>query len=320
MSENVNTFSFRGNNEQLASLKIKIDGNSNLINLKEELQGQFNIKCIFEKTTRKLSFNDAVLGELVHHERFQNQQIHSTSSVFLSNDQLINEQIQLLFDGDYSIGVKIFVDKPVHNYPVLDALPIPINLLTVYIYFSEHEIVEHESGIQKHFDAYSHLGFFLVDLERMKVVIEREYGVKELDLVHEFSNTDIIDKLFDEEIIMIVWGINPYTYPIYSCENPSDVIPILGTEYLQTGVFNIDKNLTELSLVPGHELKNYPSFLEKDWYKVQLKGKGKKVFLKPYLLQDSDFQTVLASFLIYREEGHLEQAQPLMNVDLLYSE
>ncbi|MFL0185061.1 hypothetical protein, partial [Tenacibaculum maritimum] len=166
---------------------------------------------------------------------------------------------------------------------------------------------------------YSHLGFFLVEIDRMNEVLYKEYGSKELDLVHEFSNSHIIEELFKEEIIMIVWGINPYAYPIYSSENPNNIIPLLGREFEEEGVFNIREDIKELSLIPGHELRSYPSFLNKDWKKIKLEGKGKKTYLKPYLLEDSNLETVLTSFLIYREEGTLKESKPLVNVDLLYS-
>ena len=61
----------------------------------------------------------------------------------------------------------------------------------------------------KYFDSYNYLGFILVDLAKMEEIITRKYGNRKLDLIDEFSNTELIDELFSQEIIMITWGIHP---------------------------------------------------------------------------------------------------------------
>jgi|SRR5690554_4122345 len=323
MANDIKVTALRGGKEILNSLSL-IVGNKVLdITLKEEIVGQYNIRFIFERIETNLSYPDSILGKLVESVSLGNFDISNNSPIkLISKDKLINDDINLSFKGNYNIDIKMFKDTPLNYYPALDAIPVPTNLITIYIKFSSISdvfIASSIENIQKNFDAYSHLGFFLVDLVKMKEVIEREYGNQELDLVYEFSNSDIIDKLFDEEIIMIVWGINPYTYPIYSTDKIEYIKPLLGKEHDQAGVFKIREDISELSLIPGHELKNYPHFLSKEWVKIQLKGEGKRTYLKPYVLQDSDLNTVLVSFLLYREGKMLEESKPLINVDLLYS-
>ena len=71
-------------------------------------------------------------------------------------------------------------------------------------------------------------------------------------------------------------------------------------------------------MIPGHQLSNWPGLLAKEWPEIKLFGEGKKVSMVPYSLKDSDDQTVLSSFVIYREKGEVEEGKPLLNVDLLY--
>lgn len=54
------------------------------------------------------------------------------------------------------------------------------------------------------------------------------------------------------------------------------------------------------------------------WPKISLKGKGEIVCLTPYILKDSESETVLVSFLINRRKGILTESIPLLNVNLLY--
>ena len=95
-------------------------------------------------------------------------------------------------------------------------------------------------------------------------VIYKEYGNKKLDLVEIFSNTEIINKLFEEQVIMIVWGINPYSYPIYSADNPDILKPLVGEEFDHEGIFKIREDIKELSLIPGHNLGDWPALLKED--------------------------------------------------------
>ncbi len=324
MKKNIKVLALRGGNEILKKLKLGIENKVLDISLDQEIESQYNIRFIIENVSQNISYPDKIFGNKITEKKLGSFSINEKSNVFIKDDnQYLDTILDLNFIKDkYDVGIKVYLDSPVNEYTVLKALPIPTNLITIYIYFCPQNIsFESKSSllIEKHFDGYSHLGFFLTDLSKMKDIIYNNYGNKELDLIHEFSTTEIIEELFDSEIIMIAWGINPYTYPIYSCDNPKNIEHILGNEYREEGVFNINEDIRELSLVPGNELKNWPYFLDKDWPKIKLFGKGKKTYLKPYYIEDKELDTVFTSFLIYREEGSLDQVKPLINVDLLYS-
>lgn len=277
---------------------------------------------MFEKVENQLTFSDSILGELINQIYLGKVYINDKSDIRLlsPNSGLSEHKIDFSLQGEFNIGVKIFKDKPVHTLPAIDVLPIPVEIITIYFYFSEMKLNENlaYSISDKYFDSYDYLGFILVDLAKMEEIITRKYGNRKLDLIDEFSNTELIDELFSQEIIMITWGIHPYSYPIYSSENVDSIRPLLGREYKQEGRFYIKEDIRELSLIPGYELRKWPKFTQKEWTKISLNGKGKIVHLTPYILEDSEFETVLVSFLIHRSEGCLKESIPLLNVNLLY--
>jgi len=236
------------------------------------------------------------------------------------NSGLSEHKIDFSLQGEFNIGVKIFKDKPVHTLPAIDVLPIPVEIITIYFYFSEMKLNENlvYSISDKYFDSYDYLGFCLVDLPKMNEIITRKYGNQKLDLIDEFSNTELIDELFEEEIIIITWGIHPYSYPIYSTEDTDSIRPLLGRKFSQEGCFRIKEDIKELSLIPGYALRKWPEFTQKEWTKISLYGKGEIVHLTPYILEDSEFEAVSVSFLIHRSKGDLKESIPLLNVHLLY--
>ena len=321
--ERIKTIAFRGGNDLIANLQLCIDRISYTIpDVMNRISGQYNVRCVFEKVENQLTFSDSILGELINQTYFGKVYINDKSDIRLlsPNSSLSEHKIDFSLQGEFNIGVKIFKDKPVHTLPAIDVLPIPVEIITIYFYFSEMKLNENlvYSISDKYFDSYDYLGFILVDLAKMEEIITRKYGNRKLDLIDEFSNTELIDELFSQEIIMITWGIHPYSYPIYSSENVDSIRPLLGREYKQEGRFYIKEDIRELSLIPGYELRKWPEFTQKEWTKISLNGKGKIAHLTPYILEDSESETVLVSFLIHRSEGCLKESIPLLNVNLLY--
>lgn len=323
--KNIKTIAFRSGNDFITDLQLSIGqirytmpraGNS--------ISGQYNVRCIFEKVENQLTFHDSLLGELINQTHLGRVHINEKSDIRLlsPNGVFPDYKIDFSLQGEFHIGVKIFKDKPVHTLPFIDVLPMPVEIITIYFYFSETELNENRAypKSEKYFDSYDNLGLFLVDLPKMEEIITRKYGNRKLDLVDEFSNTELIDELFNQEIIMITWGIHPYSYPIYSPEDANAIRPLLGRKFKQEGRFLIKEDINELSLIPGYELRRWPDFTQKEWPKIALHGKGKIVHLTPYFLADYELETVLVSFLIHRSEGTLTESIPLLNVNLLYEQ
>lgn len=321
--ENIKTIAFRGSSDLIGNLQLCIDHISYAIpNIMNSVSGQYNVRCVFEKVENQLTFSDSILGELINQEVLGKVYMNDKSDIrlFYSNGNLPEYRINFDLQGEFNLGVKIFKDKPVQTLPVIDVLPIPVEIVTIYFYFSETKVNEKSDSfmIDKYFDSYDYLGFCLVDLPKMNEIITRKYGNQKLDLIDEFSNTELIDELFAEEIIIITWGIHPYSYPIYSTEDTDSIRPLLGRKFSQEGCFRIKEDIKELSLIPGYALRKWPEFTQKEWTKISLYGKGEIVHLTPYILEDSEFETVSVSFLIHRSKGDLKESIPLLNVNLLY--
>jgi hypothetical protein len=311
----------RGSSNVIDNLSIIIDEEVYILTSSTNLKSQYNIKYIFNIEESDGNFPDSVFGEKLFDINFENLAINKGSKVLIKSfDNLLSEDISLNFSGEETcFTAKIFLDKAVNNYGVLQVLPIPVEMVTVMISFRANKNTKAPIlNIKKYLDGYSHLGFILVNIEKMKKIVLEEYGDVELDLIEEFANSEIIDKLFSSGTIMIVWGINPYVYPIYSTENLEITKKLLGKPFDRKGIYHLDESFNELSIIPGHELRKWPSCLSKNWPTIAVHGKGNYACIEPFYLEDKDQEKIIISFLIYRDGIEYKETIPLLNIDLLY--
>ncbi|MBS7253689.1 hypothetical protein [Flavobacterium branchiicola] len=311
----------RGGKSLIDNLSIIVDNEIYKLDSDTNLSSQYNIKYIFKIEESDGNFPESIFGEKLFDVNFQNVRLNKNSKVLIrSFDNLLSEDINLNFFGnETSFTASFFLDKAVNNYNVLEALPIPIQMLTIIISFQSTENrITPTLKINKFLDGYSHLGFILVDIERMRKIVFEDYGDVEVDLIDEFANSEIIDKLFLNGVIIIVWGINPFVYPIYSTENLDITKELLGKSFNRKGVYHLDETITELSIIPGHELRKWPKCLNKKWPIITLYGKGNYACIEPFYLEDKDHEKIISSFLIYREGRDYGETSPLLNIDLLY--
>lgn len=171
--ERIKTIAFRGGNDLIANLQLCIDRISYTIpDVMNRISGQYNVRCVFEKVENQLTFSDSILGELINQTYLGKVYINDKSDIRLlsPNSGLSEHKIDFSLQGEFNIGVKIFKDKPVHTLPAIDVLPIPVEIITIYVYFSEMKLNENlvYSISDKYFDSYNYLGFILVDLAKME--------------------------------------------------------------------------------------------------------------------------------------------------------
>ena len=303
--------SFKGSNGKIA---VIINNSKYEIITGIDDISNFNVRIIINTEKTSFFFNETVFGEKIQ----ENKSLYKgVINSFVISDY---NEINLAFIDSINTNLiyDVYADYPINNYDVLNAIPLPTNVLTIVLNFNS-EIKVATNQMSKYFDAYSHLGFCLVDLEEMKSIIDKEYGRRDIDLIDEFTKSDLIDKLFEEGVIVITWGINPYTYPIYSIENKKNIIEFFDESYDgQKGIYKITENIKKLSIIPGNALKNWEEVCNKDWEKITLYGNGEKVILEPRKLEDFSGETTISSFLIYRSDIGIEDS-PLLNIDLLYS-
>ncbi|RYE18225.1 MAG: hypothetical protein EOP45_14485 [Sphingobacteriaceae bacterium] len=135
--------------------------------------------------------------------------------------------------------------------------------------------------------------------------------------MYELANSNLVDELFDAGILIITWGINPFSYPIYSCQSIEDIEPILGEPFGLSGKYTIRQNLHRFSIIPGHKLKKWSTSNTEAFPTMDILGEGNVVTLQPYSLRDKAGQSIIPSFALYRMWEASPVTEPLLNVNLL---
>ncbi|GEM59290.1 hypothetical protein B0A78_12930 [Flavobacterium columnare NBRC 100251 = ATCC 23463] len=310
--ENTKTIAFRTHN---STIKVKINNIEYLIETELDNLSNYNIKLIFNLNDQIFFYDEKIFGEKkIEKRHLFRGAINNLSILDYSQDSLVQ------FHENVNVDYSVYVDYPINQYEILNAIPLPTNILTIVLNFNKTQSNQNSlnHNVYKYFDAFSHLGFCLVDLEKMKTIIDENYSHRKLDLIHEFTNTDLIEKLFAEGIIIITWGINPFSYPIYSIENKNIIANDFGMTYDDNkGVYNIKEEIEDLSIIPGNLLKNWEDICSKQWEKIPLYGKGQKVILEPRKLIDLNDDIIISSFLLYRTDDEINE-NVLLNIDLLY--
>jgi hypothetical protein len=315
----IEVFSQRGSGN-IENVFFKIDDNHLKIPFEKNYNGSFNIRYVLEFAEYEATYHEKLLGTKMETFIISDVLINKDSNIILINEQnSFKQQIKnVLSTNFYNIQCEIYIDTPIHAYHFLNAIPLPTNILTFYflIYHQAHIKRSINFETQALYDGYNHIGFFITDLTRMKDVISKMYNNKKLDLVKEFTSTDLVDKLFEEGIFIIVWGINPYAYPIFSSNDINALTPLLGQESSFKGIYKINSKIDRLNLIPGHKLSEWPKFLNESFPLIRLYGNGERVIVKVFQLKDNDSEITIPSFLLVRDEGIVNETSPLMNINL----
>lgn len=301
--------------------ELTISAGANKVGFQVKADGQYRVRVIVEFAAGQSLFSPDLFGAKQQEQKPGKLTVIPGSAIYLHNKSgLFVKEIPIVIGNEeYQVACTVYKDRPMNPNGIFDIMTIPADILTLHILLATKELVDTDpkDKVQHFFDGYNYLGFFLADLSGMKEIIEKEYGNSELDLSYVLANSDLVDKLFDAGILVITWGINPYAYPLYSCESNSLVELILGTAFDFEGEYRIREDIKQLSLVQGHKLKQWPHFLNEQWPMVDLYGEGEKVILKPFALKDSDGMAVIPSFALYRSQDKFTVPKPLINVNLL---
>ncbi|MFK7112914.1 hypothetical protein V3468_00505 [Flavobacterium oreochromis] len=307
--EKLKTVAFRGSK---SIIELKINGNQFYIDTELKSLNDYNVRFFINKEYQNNFIDESIFGTKIINNKFL---FKGQIDDFIITDY--TEKNLISSNDEVNLSYNIYIDHPIHEYDVLKTIPLPTNILTIVVNFNS-TINLPNFRIKKHFDAYSHLGFCLVDFERMKNIIDKSYGHRNLDLINEFTNTELIDKLFEEGVIIITWGIHPFTYTILSLDNDEQILDFFGKTYNEIkGVYNINESVNELSIIPGNLLKDWENVCLQSWPKIPLFGEGNKVILEPRKLTDTNDDVIIPSFLIYKTKEEISESV-LLNVDLLY--
>jgi len=156
------------------------------------------------------------------------------------------------------------------------------------------------------------LGFFMVDLKLFSELIRTEVGDEPLNLVELFTTTNLVDKCFEEGILIITWGIKPWHYYIQAMNNS-----ILLDECIVKGTYKIKNEIKELSVIPGDELLTWPACLEKKWPTIRLDGTGEKIDLTLYTWSGALGNEIIPMYILDRSEERVENVTPIINYSFI---
>ncbi|MND75925.1 hypothetical protein D3C80_675600 [compost metagenome] len=198
---------------------------------------------------------------------------------------------QLLAVGSYVLNVSIYLDVPLktlgdvpaHIKPLLQYSEI-VNVMIRLESARSKGLYEAETKYPV-YDGYGQLGFFIADLEKMNDYISSRLGNGRLNLKDAFCETEIASELFDEGLLILVWGMTPWQYYIYGLNGEGDagLVPHLDNPQFG-GKYKLRADITNPSVVSGDFLLNWPDCLSMDFPKISLGGTGESVIVEVHVM------------------------------------
>ncbi|MFJ6267062.1 hypothetical protein [Lysinibacillus xylanilyticus] len=302
-------------------------------------------KLIFEevKNEEQLLLDYAILGEKITEIMYENVSFfeqdficytHENNLESLKNSE--NETIQqALRDGvllkkntyrkdckelygEYDIKIQVFrqgLKKPEflssESPQFLTDYEQKIETIFVYVLIFRNSIDIKKNNKVANSSVYSslgNLGFFMVDLKLFSEFIRNEVGNGPMNLVDLFTTTDLVDKCFEEGMLIITWGIKPWHYYIQAMNSS-----FIFDECIVSGTYKIKNEIKELSVIPGDELLTWPACLEKKWPIIQLEGTGEKIDLSLCTWSGALGNEIIPMYILQRSEEKVENIQPIIN-------
>ena len=205
--------------------------------------------------------------------------------------EIVTLDTQFLAVGTYELNVNVYLDVPLkalgdvpaHIKPLLQYSEIVNVMLELVCANSESR---HKGELkQPVYDGYGQLGFFIADLEKMNDFIVTRLGNDRLNLKDAFCETEIANELFEEGLLILVWGMTPWQYYIYGLDDMRDVGLIPRCDRPQFGgKYRLREDITNPSVVPGGFLLSWPDCLDMDFPKISLNGTGESVRVEVHVM------------------------------------
>jgi len=237
--------------------------------------------------------------------------------ITLGTRNITSGRYELTVDVYLDVPLKALGDVPAHVKPLLQYSEI----VNVMMSLGGEDVPTLISDEKKHpvYDGYGQLGFFIADLERMNDYILSRLGDNKLNLKDAFCETEIAGELFEEGLLILVWGMTPWQYYIYGLDRPVDsgLVPGLNAPQFR-GSYKFRSEIKRPSVVPGEFLLNWPECLNIDFPKIALEGDAEEVSIEVHVM---GFHVVgggvgpnLSVITACRQEGGA--TEPLLMVDI----
>lgn len=330
------------------NLLFQIKGENNEIGLSiPNINLEGNLPCRFKIVIDevidgdKLLLGSKILGERIIEQTYQNVLISKGNQLIYSHENeyelLQNEtmrdalkkgvlekcssysMLNNALDGEYDVQIQVFKKYPQEPQLYSDEAPPRLTdyeqkiiTISVYVLFFKHPCIIRNSNELSNISCYGglgHLGFFMTDLVQFNEFIKKEIGSQPLNLVELFSSTDLVDKCFEEGILIITWGIKPWHYYIFADNASLD----FDKEVIVSGSYRLKSDIKKLSVIPGNELINWPSCLNQEWPQIYLEGRGENVSLSLHTWNGKLGNELIVAYILQRKSGEVENTVPILN-------
>jgi len=295
------------------------------------------------KNEKQLLLDSAILGEKITEKMYKNVSFleqdfvcytHENNYEILKNSE--NETIEQAFKdgvlhkkisyrkdcielyGEYDIKIQVFrqgIQQPdflsSESPQYFTDYEQKIETITVYVLiFRNSTDIKQNNKVANSsvYGSLGNLGFFMVDLKLFSEFIRNEVGNGPMNLVDLFTITDLVDKCFEEGMLIITWGIKPWHYYIQALNSS-----IIFDECIVSGTYKIKNEIKELSVIPGDELLTWPACLGKKWPIIKLEGTGEKIDLSLCTWSGALGNEIIPMYILQRSEEKVENIQPIIN-------
>ncbi|WP_341282791.1 hypothetical protein [Paenibacillus sp. FSL H8-0537] len=314
-----------------------------------EQQSEYEIcrfKLIVEEVRgdKQLLLDSAVLGEKIAEAEYKSVSFSENDIIYYSHENNFtdseNKTIQtaiiegvlrqknlyqrenIELSGEYHVNIQVFrkeISQPdflsVEAPPILTDYEQKIETITVYILIFKDSIDLKKNSRLSSTSVYGslgNLGFFMVDLDLFSEFIRSEVGDGAVNLVDLFTTTDLVDKCFEEGLLIITWGIKPWHYYIHAMNNS-----IIFDECIVSGTYKIKNKTKKLSVIPGNGLLTWPKCLEKEWPTICIEGDGEKIVLSLCTYSGNIGNEIIPLYTLRRSEEPVENIEPIINYNFL---
>ncbi|ELY4003707.1 hypothetical protein SMY28_004224 [Cronobacter dublinensis] len=297
--------------------KIEIRTSKEVFDISSHLNYTFKGKVainVEEVESGSLSFLERYVDNfetILESEIINNKPFNATikgakeEEVIFGDEQGLNEPV-------YKVGAYLYEDVPHAGEEVTSSSKKELleraSILNIHLVFKKADDkplrpLRKENDLVRYCGGLSELGFMLADIELLKNFLEnKEFNN---DLIEEFTTTELANHIFNEGLMILSWGNTPWVYYILSCCESNIQSPFIGDETPYNGKYYLKEDIKEVSVIPGHALRNWEELTKVNWPKIKIKGKGDFISLKLYVksaFSQSDSNYPIPSFIIIRED------------------
>ena len=319
------------NAEELSGVQIAVESNVGLKNIsvvdmiRADLLSRRAVLVSEKVKSIEFSSVNVFNQELIASRKVK---IKQYDRIYLIND---GEEIQgidaEISSNDSELDIFVFLATPeIFFHPPKNKKPeaaLLSQLVLVYIVrsdepFSKLPLMRNRSL----YESYSHLGFILADRHKFNNFLTNRYGSRRINLIEEFTTTELASDLFSAGLMVLCWGFTPWVYLITSQNSgSSEVIFPEAAPSLCTGDYIFEESIEVVSIIPGDDLKEWDTDNLKNWPILEVVGEGNVIQLDLFNLSlgmvDQYRLPPVPVFLARRMFKKISESNPIVSANIL---